>query len=260
MVKTKKNYIGQHFRQLTVVRQIEDYVAPTSGKRYAKFECVCNCDEHNIVNTTAQNLDSGEVTCCKKCGNKKIAQSKRKPMCENENLILNLEDKYGLYGKYKASNCDEWFYFDMDDYNTIKDYCWWVSMVGTKRTYHCLCSRTKDDKKTLIMHRLLGYFDPDHNDGNSLNNRRYNLIIRSRSENTQNCKLRCNNTSGVCGVSWNKQRNKWEAHIRVDGKNKHLGLFINKEDAIIARLKAETKYYIDGNNMANKELHKQYNI
>ena len=148
----------------------------------------------------------------------------------------------------------------MNDYDTIKDYCWSVCLTGNKRTYHALRSKNKNNGKTLIMHRLLGYFDPDHDDGNPLNNRRYNLIDRNRSENSENCKLHCNNTSGVCGVSWNKQRNKWEAYIRVNGKKKNLGLYENKDDAIIARLQAENQYYIHGNNMANKELHIKYGI
>lgn len=258
MVKTKKNYIGRHYGQLTVIRQIEDYIAPKSGKRYARFECECNCEEHNIVQVTAQSLDNEQTTCCQKCGYKKISKSKLKPMSENPNLLLNLHDEYGDYGKCKASNCNEWFYFDMSDYNIIKDYCWHVSLTGKRRTYHCLHSKDKETGSTLIMHRLLGYFDPDHNDGNPLNNRRYNLINRTRSENTQNCKLHCNNTSGTCGVSWNKKRGKWESYIQINGKKKNLGLYTNKDDAIAARIQAEIQHYVHGNNMANKELHSKY--
>ena len=36
------------------------------------------------------------------------------------------------------------------------------------------------------------------------------------------------------GVYWNKSKNKWEAKIRVNGKYKHLGTFINEIDAINA--------------------------
>lgn len=258
LVKTRKNYLGEHYGQLTVLRQVEDYIAPNTGKHYARFECECNCEEHNIIQTTGQSLDSGQTTCCKKYSYKKISKSKFKPMSESQYLVLNLYDEYGEYGKCKASNCEEWFYFDMSDYDIIKDYCWSVSLTGTKRTYHCLRSTSKDNGSTLIMHRLLGYFDPDHNDGNPLNNRRYNLINRTRSENAQNCSLHCDNTSGVCGVSWNKQREKWEAYIQVDGKKKNLGLYINKDDAIVARIQAENQYYIHGDNMANKELHIKY--
>lgn len=47
------------------------------------------------------------------------------------------------------------------------------------------------------------------------------------------------NTSGVTGVYYNKLVNKWVAQIYKNGKNKHLGIFSNKEDAIEARRKAE---------------------
>lgn len=257
MVRTRKNYIGEHYGQLTVIRQIEDYIAPNSGKRYARFECECNCEEHNLIQTTAQSLESGQTTCCQKCGYKKLSKSKFNPMSKSQSIMLHLHDEYGEYGKCMASNCEEWFYFDMNDYNIIKNYCWHVSLTGNKRAYHCLCSKDENGN-TVIMHRLLGYFDPDHNDGNPLNNRRYNLINRTRSENSQNCRLHSNNTSGVCGVSLNKKRNKWEAYIQINGKKRNLGLYINKDDAIAARIQAEIKYYVNGSNMANKELHYMY--
>lgn len=52
-----------------------------------------------------------------------------------------------------------------------------------------------------------------------------------------------NNTSGHVGVSWDKSRNKWESHIKLNNNKKHLGRFDNIDDAIEARLKAELKYF-----------------
>ena len=43
----------------------------------------------------------------------------------------------------------------------------------------------------------------------------------------------------VVGVCWSKPNNKWKAYIKIDGKQKHLGYFDNKEDAIAARKEAE---------------------
>lgn len=53
------------------------------------------------------------------------------------------------------------------------------------------------------------------------------------------------NTSGVKGVSWDKEREKWSAQIGFKGKNYHLGRFEKKEDAIKARKKAEEKIFGD---------------
>lgn len=52
-----------------------------------------------------------------------------------------------------------------------------------------------------------------HIDGNTLNNRRSNLSITQ----SQNRRIPSNNTSGVKGVSWNKEKHKWVASICKNG-------------------------------------------
>lgn len=46
-------------------------------------------------------------------------------------------------------------------------------------------------------------------------------------------------------VSWDENGQKWRGHIRVNGKQKYLGMFLTEEDAYKAVLKAE---HIGGNN------------
>lgn len=58
-----------------------------------------------------------------------------------------------------------------------------------------------------------------------------------------NSQLQTNNTSGVCGVSWNKATGKWIAQIGFKRNKIHLGEFKNKQDAINARIEAEEKYF-----------------
>ena len=48
--------------------------------------------------------------------------------------------------------------------------------------------------------------------------------------------------SGVTGTFYNKNRNRWEAHIKVNYKKHKLGYFETLKDAIIARYKVEQKY------------------
>ena len=55
--------------------------------------------------------------------------------------------------------------------------------------------------------------------------------------------INSNNTSGFRGVSYDMNRNKWRAYIKLQYKNKHLGRFDTFEDAVQARLDAEEKYY-----------------
>ena len=71
-------------------------------------------------------------------------------------------------------------------------------------------------------------------------------------------KIKSNNASGIIGVGWESRRNRWLAHITVNGKKYHLGYFEKKDDAIVARLEAELKYF--GKFAPQKDLFVQYNI
>lgn len=56
-------------------------------------------------------------------------------------------------------------------------------------------------------------------------------------------KVPSNNSSGVKGVSWNKQKSDWEAYIKFKGVHYHLGHFDKLEDAAQARKIAESKLH-----------------
>ncbi len=83
----------------------------------------------------------------------------------------------------------------------------------------------------------------DHINGDKTNNCVDNLRYASNSENAMNQKKSKNNTSGVKGVSWHTRDNKWRAHIKIDGKNMHLGLFEDIEEAKKARIAAVDKMF-----------------
>lgn len=82
----------------------------------------------------------------------------------------------------------------------------------------------------------------DHIDHNKTNNRFYNLRLVSYNENARNKKLSKANTTGITGVYWREDRNKWQATISANGKYKYLGDFKDINDAIIVRKNAEIKY------------------
>ena len=89
---------------------------------------------------------------------------------------------------------------------------------------------------------VYGYFpeyEIDHIDRNKSNNRINNLRHASHQCNQRNVGLQQNNTSGIKGVSWHKQRDKWRAEIKVNYKNYHLGLFTDFTEAVCTRLAAE---------------------
>jgi len=51
-----------------------------------------------------------------------------------------------------------------------------------------------------------------------------------------------NNTSGICGVTWNKKAEKWQAQITVAGRGIYLGVYDELQSAGKARKQAEAKY------------------
>jgi hypothetical protein len=55
-----------------------------------------------------------------------------------------------------------------------------------------------------------------------LNNRVEILRWATRSEKYINSQKRKDNTSGVTGLTWDKQRNKRQAYIYIDGEKLHL--------------------------------------
>ena len=83
----------------------------------------------------------------------------------------------------------------------------------------------------------------DHINGDTTDNRIANLRTVTYSQNLMNAPKWRNNTSGAKGVIWNKQRNRWQARIKVKGHQVHLGLFDTVGAAAQARRTAEENYF-----------------
>lgn len=95
----------------------------------------------------------------------------------------------------------------------------------------------KGERIRLRLHRYLLGLPPedtrevDHINGNPLDNRRSNLRVCTRAENSRNRRIGRNNTSGYKGVHFRRQRNKWKAAIKINNKERCLGLFATPEMA-----------------------------
>ncbi|WJR66977.1 HNH endonuclease [Neorhizobium sp. CSC1952] len=82
----------------------------------------------------------------------------------------------------------------------------------------------------------------DHINGDRMDNRPINLREVDTAGNTRNQTLSRANTSGVCGVHYHKQINRWVAEITVDRKRIFLGSFDDRESAAIVRLAAQERF------------------
>ena len=102
--------------------------------------------------------------------------------------------------------------------------------VYAHRTSYDTATRQRVCMHRVIMGEPIG-LEIDHIDGDGLNNRRSNLRAATHSENMRNRTQQKNNTSGFKRVCWHKQARKWTAAIKVNGRQKHLGMFDKAEDA-----------------------------
>jgi hypothetical protein len=106
------------------------------------------------------------------------------------------------------------------------------------------------DNRHYLAHRLAWLYmygewpkhQIDHIDGNKTNNRIENLRDVDNSENHRNTKVNSNSTTGILGVCWCSEANKWRAYIHIGGRQKRLGSFDDIADAAKARAEAEKKY------------------
>ncbi len=82
----------------------------------------------------------------------------------------------------------------------------------------------------------------DHINGVRDDNRLVNLRNTTPRGNSRNAKIPCTNTSGILGVAWRVNKNKWLASIKVNRVVMGLGSFDNLFDAACARKSAEIKH------------------
>ena len=139
---------------------------------------------------------------------------------------------------------DKYAIIDEEDYKLISQYKWHVNHYG-----YAVCNKYVGNYKStaIFMHRLIMQtpkgMDTDHINHNPLDNRKSNLRVCTHANNQKNLSLRKNNTSGVRGVRWHKQLQKWNARIYVNGKEISLGCYRDLKEATKARKDASLRYY-----------------
>jgi hypothetical protein len=99
----------------------------------------------------------------------------------------------------------------------------------------------------LYVHGVWPSEEIDHINHIRNDNRLCNLRLANRLENSHNTRKHDKSLSGHKGVAWHNRNKKWQVQMRFCGKSYYVGQFLNLQDAIQARLQAETKLYADHN-------------
>lgn len=191
---------GQRFGRLIAVKYLGN----------SKWKCQCDCGIEHIA--TGSNLRNGSIKSCGCLNIEKILE-------RNKIKKLNTYDLSNEYGIGYDCNGIE-FYFDIQDYNLIKDYTWRVNQTGY--------AETTIDGKFVKQHRVLidvpEQLDVDHINGIRNDNRRSNLRVVTKSENNKNRKLNDNNSTGAKGVC-KLPNGKYHARIQFNGTRMSIGTF-----------------------------------
>lgn len=130
------------------------------------------------------------------------------------------------------------FLVSEEDYQDVIEVDWRVS-GGKPFLYIQGTYKSKAETKSVSLHRVLTGALPgelvDHINGNTLDNRRSNLRICTRAQNSMNSSKKYKKkTATHKGVHWNKQKKKWKAEIRINYKKQHLGFYLTQEEAALA--------------------------
>lgn len=233
-----KDLTGERFGRLVVIERDFEYAEKHNIKPLVYWRCKCDCGNYTTVLGT--NLSAGKVRSCGCLSKEFLSMTKKK---------FNRYEFVGDIGIGYCSNTDNKFYFDKEDYDLIKDYCWKEDRGYVKTLQHYyLEGDVKRHSKVIYMHRIICNVDDskiiiDHRNHNKLDNRKINLRITDSTHNNMNSSICKKNISGHTGVYYRKDNGCWMANIGSNYKTIYLGNFVNKEDAINARKKAEQKYF-----------------
>lgn len=162
MVKVKEDLTGRIFGRLIVQYQAEDWITPTTQKHIPMWHCQCRCGKE--LNVRGADLKNGTTTSCG-CFKRDVHIKPNK---------YNLSEEYGI--GYNASDNRE-FYFDLEDYDKIKDRAWHINDKLRK-----IVSREGHKGKQISLARFLyGAKEGEqiiYKNGNYCDNRKENLVCR----------------------------------------------------------------------------------
>lgn len=207
MPRKGENLIDRKFGRLTVIARAPDHIGK-DGRKEIMWECLCDCGNPNPVVVMGSNLkrkNRGTQSCG--CLARELSSERAKETVKELHKKNHKVNTYDLSGEYAIgyTSKGEEFWFDKEDYNLVKDYCWHYTQKGY------LEATNAETRKAIKLHRLvMGVTNlkvqVDHKKHptiyeHKIDNRKSNLEIVNQSQNSMNRSLAKNNTSGIVGVS-----------------------------------------------------------
>ena len=215
MGRINYDLIGQKFGKLLVIDKIGSCTL-SNGRKKIKWLCKCECG--NDVELISSVLVSGKT---KSCGCLKLEKLIERNKAGKKYNVYDLTGEYGI--GYTNKNIP--FYFDKEDYEIIKDYCWHIIKGYPVASI---------DKHTVSMHRIITNVPNDkvvdHINHNTCDNRKENLRICTNAENVTNVKLNRRNTTGAKGV-YERPSGRYTAYISKNNKKYWLGTYDTIKEA-----------------------------
>ena len=213
---------NQRFGRLLVLSKYD-----VVGKGETRWLCRCDCGNECVVSRGG--LKGGKTQSCGCLQRERTSEIKRK---------YNTYDLSGEYGIGYTSKGEE-FYFDLEDYDKIKDYCWCFN----DQDYVVAHNKSGNN---IRLHRLILNINDkdiiiDHKNRRKNDNRKSNLRIATKSENAMNRPADIRSTTGYKGV--HKVGNKYTANIGLNNETIYLGIFDSMEDAAECRYRNEKEIF-----------------
>ena len=230
---------GRTFSRLKVIER--DYSRKHKSAEY--YKCECRCGNNNYI-TTAKELLAGKGS----CGCIRKIKGFNDYKTEGETTIIYLERKNGEILEALI---------DTDDLDRLikHNYSWHAIWKEDTKSYYVRTSVyevSEIGKRICIMlylHRLLtDTTDPDirvdHENYDTLDNRKNNLRITNDDKNTKNRSSKnSNNKSGFRNVFWDSTDRRWLVTLQVDKKSRCFGRFkledLDKAGALAEKMRQE---------------------
>lgn len=157
---------------------------------------------------------------------------------KGNNYVVDEDNGIAKIELHRRSAENLWTIIDLEDLERVINfpYTWFAKYNHTNDEYYVVASVYHPElqrSRPIFLHQFLmntNGKDVDHENNDTLDNRKSNMRVVEESNNSKNRKSRNrNNKSGYRNVSLIK--GKWVVQLQIDGKNKALGRFEDVHEA-----------------------------